>query len=140
MSPVGTSRLRGCDMKVIGVKETRHFQMVIEDVSGERHEVPIDENTYNHMRQLHARRMPVAVPNNGDNEAAVAAIAGGEEWLEMLQNRVGESEVTGTVDRHPDPQDLRAKVGFGVVDDDDEEEDPGEFHSALDEEEGAPQI
>lgn len=112
-------------MRVIGVKESRQYHMILVDAAGDKHEVPIDENTYLHMRQLHAHRLPlpVAPSNGGSNEAAVAAIAsGGPGWLEMLQGR-GES-----VEEEEPSQEI------GVAD------DPGEYHSALDEEEGAPQI
>ena len=99
--------------------------MVVEDLAGEQHEVPIDENTYLHMRQLHAHRtpLPVAPANGGSDEDAVAAIAGGGAgWLELLQNRGASIAVEP-------PQEVT-----------EESDDPGEYHSVLDEEEGAPQI
>ena len=111
-------------MRVIGVKESRQYHMVVVDAAGDQHDVPIDENTYLHMRQLHAHRMPlpVAPSNGGGNEAAVAAIAsGGPGWLEMLQG--GTESVEEELSQETSGSD-----------------DPGEYHSALDEEEGAPQI
>ena len=114
-------------MRVLGVKESRLYHMVVEDNAGDQHEVPIDENTYLHMRQLHAHRLPLplAPANGGSDEDAVAAIAsGGAGWLELLHNRGASIAV-----EPPAPQELT-----------EESDDPGEYHSVMDEEEGAPQI
>lgn len=126
-------------MKVVGIKESRHFHMIVEDPTGERHDVPIDETTYNHMRQLHAHR--AVSGSNGGNEQSVAAIAGGGDWMNMLMEREsggGSVEAAEFVDQRS-KEDLLSKVGY--LSEEDDEEDPGEFHSALaDDEEGAPQI
>lgn len=112
-------------MRIVGIKAIKKYSLTVEDSSGNHSDIPIDENSYLHLKHAGARdifEMAIAqkrTPIEPDLSSIKA-----EDWHLEMSKRFNNTVIN---EHTVDEETLRKAVGFGVVSDT-ESDDPGEFN------------